>query len=363
MKLSIFFLFSVFVVNLSFCESKPNKKPTSTTTKPATSTYSPPVSGCVYMVNRESAGDTTMNFDDVGLLDTTTIDFKETGLNQTTDFARHHVIPWHRISSFFNLVLLGNKKTQYGLCTIMYNLMNKLMNRSSNQKRFDVIALPISRKNIIFKLLESTKSERIDLMVGHSVYFDLEEIVKDIHRFFTWFPGNIFIGPEPTLKRGDDPKENFEESAIYIIGQTHHKILKDMDTQMKKFINEYTNLSVNMRHTIINDVAKSLNDLLPYSATPFNPKNWYSKNNKWYIKHEYLKSYPIYTGIIPVPDPLPTSTFELRKTQLQLYKTGCRYDNMYTYDDMYNSIISEIRKNCISSDSSCGCQKRKKVKL
>lgn len=356
MKLSIFFLFSVFVVNLSFCEIKPKKKLTTTTT--TTSTYSPPVSGCVYMVKRESSDDTTINLSNESLLDKTTIGFVEMGLSQS-DFSRHHVIPFHKISSFFNLVLLGDRKTQYGLCKIMYNLMNELINRSSNQKRFNVIPLPKSRQNIILKLLQSTTSERINSMIAHSISFDPEEIVTDIHRFFIWFPGNIFIGPAPT-KRGDDPKDNFEELAIYVIGQAHHKLLKDMNTQMDKFIKDYTKLTVNERYTIINNVVILFNDLLSYSATPFNPKNWDSKDNKWVIKHEYLKSYPTYSEIIPVPDALPTSTFELRKTQITLYKTGCRYDDMYTYDDMYSSILSEIRKNCISPDASCGCQKQKK---
>jgi len=350
------------VVNLSFCESKPKKKPTTTTTM--TSTFSPPVSGCVYMVKRESAGDTTINLGDVDLLDKTSIFFEEMGFVQT-DFARHHVIPWHTISSFFNLVILGDTKTQYGLCKMMYDLMNKLINRSSNQKRFDVIILPESRQNIISKLLESTERERFRDMIGHSIFKDLEEIVKDIHRFFTWFPGNIFIGPEPTKKRLDDPGEKFEESAIYVIGKVHYNILKDMNTQMNKFIKDYIRLKENERHTIINNVVKSLNNLIPYSVTPFNPKNWDldKDTNKWYIKHEFLKDYPRYFEIIPVPDALTTSRSEIRQKQIKLYKAGCRYDDVYTYDNMYSSILSEIRKNCISSDASCGCQKQKKVKL
>jgi len=339
------------VVNLSFCVSKPNKNPT------PTSTYAPKINvGCAFLFKRPSAGNSIINLDNTDLLDTTNTFFQESGFTRN-DFARHHVIPWNRISRFFNLVFLHDKKVQKGLCTVMYSIMNYLMSLASRENVFEEIAIPTTRNNLLVRLIQTTSSERLNDMVERS--HDPVEIMEDIHRFFTWFPGNIFIGPKSQL-RGDDPLEEFEKNAKFVIGDVHFKILEDIDTQMKKYIKDYVELNQNDRYKIINKVVDLFKKLLPYSVTPFNPKNWQKddKTKKWSIIHEYLNQYHTYSENKPVPDTLSTQASGSRRTGRELKKKA-----VCMYEDMYSSILSEVRKNCISSNASCGCQLSKNNRL
>eukprot|EP00102_Acyrthosiphon_pisum_P009616 XP_003248017.1 PREDICTED: uncharacterized protein LOC100569341 [Acyrthosiphon pisum] len=340
MKLLIFFLFSILVVDSLFCDAKPKNKPTTTTTITTTTTSSPP-RGCVYMYKRESASYSAIHLDKPKPLETTSKISKKEG-HEVTDFARHHVISWSTISSFFNLVL-RDPLIKIETCRGMFHVMNKLM----SENVLEDMKQPTAIDNFIVSLIQSKNLRGYNSMMKNSQ--NPQMLTKRIHEFFTWLPGNIFIGPAPDI-RGDDPEEEFEELARYIIGEAHHNLLKETNIQMVKYINAFSLLSQDDGYAIVNKVLELFNKISLYPVTPYNSQNWrFDKiTKKWLIKKEFLKLDPINK---PVPGASKTPRSVLGRTRRQLKtNSGC------TYDEMYNSILSEVRKNCISKDASCGCQ-------
>jgi len=118
------------------------------------------------------------------------------------------------------------------------------------------------KDNFFVRLMQSKNEKGLMDIINNSQ--NPKVLTEYIQQFVTWFPGNIFIGPEPNI-RGDDPGEKIEELAGYIIGEAHHNILKDMNTEMANYINTFT--SKNKRYSIVNKVLELFSKLLSYPVT------------------------------------------------------------------------------------------------
>lgn len=262
-------------------------------------------------------------------------------LRRTFKFARHHVIPYSRIKEFFNLVLRANDDILINVCNSLYDIMQVIMQFISKNDIFDNIHIGNIRSNFIAQLiLTTTKEERKKLV---NKLHNEKDLARHIHRFFVWFPANIFIGP---ADRSDDPGDDFEINAKYVIGNESYYILKQINDLMVSYASGTTIREE--RYPLIDQVVNLFHQLLSYSFTPFNQQNWALTGNirgidQYHIVHTYLgKYYKTHATEIPPKTELRRKRhFDINKTCL--------------YEEGEKLVKSMLGYNCTAHLPQCGC--------
>ncbi|CAI6366435.1 unnamed protein product [Macrosiphum euphorbiae] len=257
------------------------------------------------MGQRPTAGFSEINLDNLDSLDTTSQISNKDGC-KVSDYAKHHVIPFATIKEFVNLVL-RDPLVQIEGCRVIKNVGNKLksidirnqLTQKDNSflrltQGEDIINQPTEKETFFVRLMLSKNEKGLKDIINNSQ--NPKVLTEHIQQFVTWFPGNIFIGPRPD-KRGDDPGNDFEELAKYIIGEDRHNTLRLIHIKMVKCIDKFKLSSTkNVDYTLANEVLELFSKQSQYPVTQFYLNDW---QEKWFIKIN-LKRNPKNK---PVPDP------------------------------------------------------------
>ncbi|VVC38549.1 Hypothetical protein CINCED_3A014307 [Cinara cedri] len=259
-----------------------------------------------------------------------------------TDFARHHVIPWSTIKTFFNLIIT-NKGVQDDLCGIADEIMNRLLRYTSLEDSENVVIPDSFDNNIIMKLILAVDSKQMMKTLDNP---NPTNIMRDIHTFFNWLPANIFIGPAPKF-RSDDPGHNIELNAKFIIGENLFEKLNRANNLMTSYIKNHASMSAQQKKTSIQEVVNVLKELLNFKkAMRFRPKNWARdvKTGKWRINTSYLtKDDAVHYTII-------------EDEQIVAATKNRNNNNKCTYNNIYNDVSANLKTYCVSADKTCKCK-------
>ncbi|XP_049312576.1 uncharacterized protein LOC115066416 isoform X4 [Bactrocera dorsalis] len=182
--------------------------------------------------------------------------------------SRHHIIPFQILRSFFNTALLqttlASRVAQY-LSAYISTIAAQFISNGESIQSQNQITIPIDDEVVI----------TVD---------PLEEMFAAL----TWLPGNIFIGPPPAVRYGDDPLNQrggdpgnaFEQYANRIIrDDTHFTALQNLNRDMQRYVNNP--LDVNLFHQIMQNLDIVNRRTTPF---PFDAQDWQIVNGEYFIR-------------------------------------------------------------------------------
>lgn len=225
-------------------------------------------------------------------------------LKKKIPMSRHHVIPWFRVRNFY-ILMMDDVPTLLNACEILQKLMKNITGMAVDPgfKLEDFKECQI-QNNIILQLINSMSSEAREKLFKNKTNIDL--YCTQILTFFSWLPGNIFIGP---TKRYDDPGAEFEYLSQFILPKAQYDILFEINELMKNTIREHENKTLTryVFYQRSNRVLELLEQLKVYhQVTKFDLRQWllYTNKNKWVIfKNSYL-ALPVIIGDVRAEDNL-----------------------------------------------------------
>lgn len=305
----------------------------------------------------------------------------EENKKEISTFTRHHVIPFSRVRLFFNNALKMDSFMEF-FCESLYKVMNFFTEIASTDGQFENISIGNERDNYIMQLIFAlSNSEREALFKNLN---NRDAVKRDIHRFFVWFPANIFIGP---TDRSDDPGDEFEINASYVIGYRRYNVLKEINMLMIVFNDRVANSKIDFsKHEwakgdldTIHLVFVKFKSLVNLSSVPFNAEHWErASETKWRIKLEYFGDYQ---NVFQVYSPdLASNYAHYDKNQGLTIKdvTPHSHNNnnngnaggshsrkirsswqsthgICMYDDIERQIKSSLNASCVPKNPKCGC--------
>jgi hypothetical protein len=128
------------------------------------------------------------------------------GLDYPIGVSRHHIIPYNTIRDFFNLLWQSQSRT-----ALAGKYFTMLGNHIPDYAK-------IGGGNAAAAEQASTFAKRLGSGYVKPGGATTAPGTDDFLEYVAWMPGNLFIGPSGQF-RTDDPGENFETNAKYIIGQ------------------------------------------------------------------------------------------------------------------------------------------------
>ncbi|AAF03952.1 cell wall hydrolase [Candidatus Williamhamiltonella defendens] len=196
---------------------------------------------------------------------------------QTVRAARHHIIPYQVLRDFYNAVITRGQSNPLELRTFGQILLHLVDNASR-----------LYQNTISLSQLDDARSVALDFMhgvvLGDETRFSEQQVsgLYAIRTLFTWFPANIFIGPD-TSYRFDDPGNGFEWNARSIVGAENFNRLEALHNLMVAYINKRNTLdhgwSVIMLARMVSMVSlfKALDNVVTISNAQnwFEPPDWY----------------------------------------------------------------------------------------
>lgn len=299
--------------------------------------------GLAIVKRPDSKGHLQMNFSDPKIL--------EKNLKDQIRFSRHHVIPYARIRDFINSLVLPKSSIRNRICFILYDIMNVIMDYSTNNDVFTGINIGNIKNNFVAQLILSTNKEERRNLINN--FQDVTKLARHIHRFFAWFPANIFIGPS---KRKDDPGEGFETNSSYVIGSDRYEKLYRINDLMISYEKMFGNDDQIKKNQIISEIVGLFKLLLPYSITPFKMSDWEVSDGEkningvreklYSIKFEYTPPYYKNYGL---NSHLSDTIIEIRRKRQLNINEGCMYEDVeeFTKKNLGNRCATHLPK--------CGC--------
>lgn len=187
------------------------------------------------------------------------------GPDYTVQMSRHHIIPMNRLIAFYNLVSQNNR---------LRNLSG-FLNTYANNVRFYANSNGVNCQSLQNDLLNTgnlAQAQALGLArTGGQVRPESFDSFQD---FYTWLPGNIFIGPRT---RSDDPGEGFESNAYVVVGAERFDILSRINRDMESYINGGGN-----DNTLLNAINVNLNKIAARkSMYPLKKENWVLVNGEY----------------------------------------------------------------------------------
>ncbi|RDL15183.1 hypothetical protein [Serratia fonticola] len=165
------------------------------------------------------------------------------GPTYPVQMSRHHIIPMNRLITFYNLVSKRNQLT---------NLSGFLFTYARNLHSY-VGSNGMSCTFLFNDLIDAGNlAEAQALGMARPGGQVRPEAFATFEDFYTWLPGNIFIGPN---SRSDDPHEGFEEDAHVIVGTATFDTLSRLNSDMQKYIDSDGN-DTNLLRSISNNLSQ-----------------------------------------------------------------------------------------------------------
>lgn len=187
------------------------------------------------------------------------------GPDYTVQMSRHHIIPMNRLIAFYNLVSQNNR---------LRNLSG-FLNTYANNVRFYANSNGVNCQSLQNDLLNTgnlAQAQALGLArTGGQVRPESFDSFQD---FYTWLPGNIFIGPRT---RSDDPSEGFESNAYVVVGAETFDTLSRINRDMENYIN-----SNGDDNSLLNAINVNLNRIAARrSMYQLNSKDWVLVDGKY----------------------------------------------------------------------------------
>ncbi len=151
------------------------------------------------------------------------------GSEYTVPVSRHHIIPYNLIRDFYNRIM-ANRRRQIIIGGFFRNVGVNIAWFAYQQD------VNCNHPGVFYSL---ELASELSLMIAsgqtsHNPGSILRpEGFDELAEIYTWLPGNLFIGPN---QRADDPGENFEENARYIVGEERFQILSNIRYQMEAYL-------------------------------------------------------------------------------------------------------------------------------
>jgi hypothetical protein len=168
------------------------------------------------------------------------------GKPKPADLARHHVIPFDFLRTFFNYAATVKVDTQ--------------LRTAIDQQIRHLLDSYVDMPNLITTELRSK-------IRGAT---EQETVVKAIKFMYAWLPGNIFYGPTSNL-RSDDPHGEFEVNCHDIVGDKNYRTLGNLHNKMVKFINNASQRNADNFRDIVTDLLGLFTHRTPFE---YNQNQW-----------------------------------------------------------------------------------------
>lgn len=187
--------------------------------------------------------------------------------------------------------------------------------------------------------MKSATPQARRLLFQRQLTCDYQHFINQIHQFFAWFPGNIFIG---TRYRADDPGSSFEINAHYIINSNQYSLLRRAYDLMTSAINNI-NLTPDVYYELANQVIILFHQLQLYNEyTDYNPHNWMYVGR---IGNSGIHTWKIFIGTVIQPS-TERQIYEITTTEKQRHDELRKRSANLTED-------KELRKKRIAVRDSC----------
>lgn len=163
--------------------------------------------------------------------------------------ARHHIIPYNVLESFFNVVS-REVAFQHELGRYLAGRVRDILEQFKAHQTAGHVPERLASR-----------------FAGRSVSFEVD---NRMIAAFAWMPGNLFYGPEPQ-RRSDDPRFLFQEHAEIIVGRANFATLSRLYQRMIDFVNIRNEQTVENFERIMNDLDEVNRIRVPYA---FNERQW-----------------------------------------------------------------------------------------
>ncbi|RZF23554.1 hypothetical protein EVC45_43830 [Paraburkholderia sp. UYCP14C] len=189
-----------------------------------------------------------------------------------TAVSRHHIIPLDVLNRFYNRLAELNRFPNVG----------GFFNAYANNVRFYAGYNEINCGNLDIDLVNAGNLAIAQGLFmaqpgGHAMApgFDTFE------QFYAWLPGNLFIGPSPTI-RSDDPstrEDPFERNAHVIVGAEYFNVLSRVYQNMTRFIRG--------DDSVLNSISVDLTRVAQRRQIfPLNPHNWLYTHGEYRLRDD-----------------------------------------------------------------------------
>lgn len=201
-------------------------------------------------------------------MDNYNAELTESGAGQeyTVQVSRHHIIPFNVLRAFYNRLVTENSLRN----------ASGFLNVYSNNLRFYAGSNGIDCNGGVgidlFNAGNLAQAQGLGTARGNGDTFALG--FDTFEQFYTWLPGNLFIGP---TNRSDDPGEGFESDAHIVVGAENFDILSRVYNNMLA----YNNDDDSVLNSIIADLTKIAARKRIYQL---NPNDWIFENGLYHLK-------------------------------------------------------------------------------
>lgn len=199
----------------------------------------------------------------------TRLDASGTGPGYTVQVSRHHIIPYNILRRFYN--------------TVISRPGDQLLIRSFFLTMGDEVQHYAARGGTSCQVGNSDLADAATLSLALSDNYARQGQAANnpplgfdtFWQFYTWLPGNLFIGP---TNRTDDPGENFEANAAAIVGQSAFQTFQRLYTNM-------VNYNAAPSDATLRSIASDLTNIAQRrSAYPLNSLDWVNDKGQYRIR-------------------------------------------------------------------------------
>ncbi|WP_146011709.1 MULTISPECIES: hypothetical protein [Burkholderia] len=188
------------------------------------------------------------------------------GPDYSVEVSRHHIIPYNVLRAFYN----------------------RVMETHGEILRFRSFLIVFGRNIPSYASAASLDCERnrLDYLEASNLALAVADNyarwggnrpppgLDTFQEFYTWLPGNLFIGPN---NRSDDPGEGFEEGAVEIVGQNAFNTLSSVYQNMVRYNNG--------DQSVLGSIATGLTQIADRrSVYPLYSGDWQYVNGEYRIK-------------------------------------------------------------------------------
>ncbi|MBF7997512.1 hypothetical protein [Rahnella laticis] len=185
------------------------------------------------------------------------------GPTYSVTVSRHHIIPFNVLRSFYNTVGERDRLRAMGG---FFNIYANNLHNFASSNGVDCNSLGndlIDAANLAMALGYGTARAGGERTLSSFETFE---------QFYTWLPGNLFIGPN---NRSDDPSDGFETGAAVVVGTSNFIILNRLYMNMLDYIRNGDN-------SLLNSITSDLNRVAARKRVyQLDPQNWLYVNGKY----------------------------------------------------------------------------------
>lgn len=195
--------------------------------------------------------------------------------NKPKKWTAHHMIPSQTLTQFyryyFELLSFKSDKIQETHTFDWFKIME-----FNTQRSFLVQAKVLWSKEF------NSRGATLPIVENRQADF--------VRAWYRWPPGLVFYGPDQKI-RYDDPKNDFEEYAIHIVGTSYYQKAKQLKNEILLFMKKYEQIKTDQDREDISTEAmrlfkliftihKEYNNGKPILIFPFYFKQWLSRHNE-----------------------------------------------------------------------------------